>query len=97
MPTFMRVEFSRSLRPDTSRFVLMIEIPDNVASELKPRKVSHETRATSRSEKTNPRGVFVTKVDLTLFTTKNLALKQDNVFTVDGSVARATRGFRDPL
>ena len=52
---------------------------------------------TSRSEKTNPRGVFVTKVDLTLFTTKNLALKQDNVFTVDGSVARATRGFRDPL
>jgi hypothetical protein len=41
----MRVEFSRSLRHDTSRFVLMIEIPDNVASELKARKVSHETRA----------------------------------------------------
>ena len=93
----MRVEFSRSLRPDTSRFVLMIEIPDNVASELKPRKVSHETRAYFALRENKPSRGFVTKVDLTLFTTKNLALKQDNVFTVDGSVARATRGFRDPL
>ena len=45
MTTFMRVEFSRSLRRDTPRFVLMIEIPDDVAEELTVRKVSQETRA----------------------------------------------------
>src|SRR5712691_7297546 len=56
---FTRVEFSRSLRPGTPRFVLMIEIPDNVASELKARKVSHESRAyevafeTARADQSN--------------------------------------------
>jgi hypothetical protein len=45
MPTLMRVEFSRSLRPNSPRFVLMIEIPDSAASELNARKVSLETRA----------------------------------------------------
>jgi hypothetical protein len=45
MPTLMRVEFSRGLRPDSPRFVLMIEIPDDVAANLKARKVSLETRA----------------------------------------------------
>jgi len=59
MPNFMRVEFSRSLRPGTPRFVLMIEIPDNVASELNARKVSYETRAyevafeTARADRSN--------------------------------------------
>ena len=43
----------------TPRFVLMIEIPDNVASELKARKVSRETRAyevafeTARADQSN--------------------------------------------
>jgi hypothetical protein len=41
----MRVEFSRGLRPDSPRFVLMIEIPDSAAAELNARKVSLETRA----------------------------------------------------
>jgi len=45
MPNFTRVEFSRSLRRDSPRFVFMIEIPDNVTSELKARKISYETRA----------------------------------------------------
>jgi hypothetical protein len=45
MPTLMRVEFSRSLRPNSPRFVLMVEIPDSVASELNANKVSLETRA----------------------------------------------------
>jgi hypothetical protein len=41
----MRVEFSRGLRPDSPRFVLMIEIPDSTAAELHDRKGSLETRA----------------------------------------------------
>jgi hypothetical protein len=41
----MRVEFSRRLRPDSPRFVLMIEIPDSAAAELHARKVSLEARA----------------------------------------------------
>ena len=41
----MRVEFSRGLRPDSPRFVLMIEIPDSAVSDLTARKVSLETRA----------------------------------------------------
>ena len=41
----MRVEFSRGLRPDSPRFVLMIEIPDSAAAELNARKISLETRA----------------------------------------------------
>jgi hypothetical protein len=45
MPTLMRVEFSRGLRPDSPRFVLMIEIPDSAAAELSARKISLETRA----------------------------------------------------
>jgi len=45
MPTLMRVEFSRGLRPDSPRFVLMIEIPDSAAAELNARKISLETRA----------------------------------------------------
>jgi|SRR5260370_29657692 len=45
MPTLRRVEFSRSLRANSPRFVLMIEIPDSAASELNARKVSLETRA----------------------------------------------------
>jgi hypothetical protein len=30
MSTLMRVEFSRGLRPDSARFVLMIEIPQEL-------------------------------------------------------------------
>jgi hypothetical protein len=45
MSILKRVEFSRGLRPDSPRFVLMIEIPDSVADELNARKVSLETRA----------------------------------------------------
>jgi len=45
MSTLMRVEFSRGLRPNSPRFVLMIEIPDSAAAELNARKVSLETRA----------------------------------------------------
>jgi hypothetical protein len=45
MATLMRVEFSRGLRPDSPRFVLMIEIPDAVADNLRAKKVSLETRA----------------------------------------------------
>ena len=45
MPILMRVEFSRGLRPDSPRFVLMVEIPDSAAAELNARKVSLETRA----------------------------------------------------
>ena len=45
MPTLMRVEFSKSLRPNSPRFVLLIEIPDSAVSELNARKASLETRA----------------------------------------------------
>src|ERR1700746_1401010 len=45
MSTLMRVEFSRGLRPDSSRFCLMIEIPDSAIAELNARKISLETRA----------------------------------------------------
>ncbi|MBV8215310.1 MAG: hypothetical protein JOZ08_19035 [Verrucomicrobia bacterium] len=41
----MRVEFSRGLRPDSPRFVVMVEMPDSAAAELNARKVSLETRA----------------------------------------------------
>jgi hypothetical protein len=41
----MRVEFSRGLRPDSPRFVLMIEIPDTAVADLNARKISLETRA----------------------------------------------------
>jgi hypothetical protein len=45
LSTLLRVEFSRSLRPDSARFVLMIEIPDSAVAELNARKISLETRA----------------------------------------------------
>ncbi len=45
MPILKRVEFSKGLRPDSPRFVLMIEIPDSAAAELTARKVSLEARA----------------------------------------------------
>jgi hypothetical protein len=45
MPTLIRVEFSRGLRPDSPRFVLMIEMPDSVVAELNAKKVNLETRA----------------------------------------------------
>jgi hypothetical protein len=45
MSTLLRVEFSRGLRPDSSRFVLMIEIPDSAIAELNARKIRLETRA----------------------------------------------------
>lgn len=45
MSTLMRVEFSRGLRHDSPRFVLMIEIPDTAVAELNARKISLETRA----------------------------------------------------
>jgi len=45
MPTLTRVEFSRGLRPDSPRFVLMIEMPDSVVAELNARKLNLETRA----------------------------------------------------
>ena len=45
MSTLMRVEFSRSLRPNSPRFVLLIEIPDSAVPELNAKKVSLEDRA----------------------------------------------------
>jgi hypothetical protein len=45
MSTLMRVEFSRGLRHDSPRFVLMVEIPDSAVAELNARKISLETRA----------------------------------------------------
>jgi len=45
MPILKRVEFSKGLRPDSPRFVLMIEIPDSAAADLTARKVSLEARA----------------------------------------------------
>ena len=45
MPILMRVEFSKGLRPDSPRFVLMVEIPDSAAAELTAKKVTLETRA----------------------------------------------------
>jgi hypothetical protein len=45
MPTLMRVEFSRGLRHDSPRFVLMIEISDSAAAELNAKKIGLETRA----------------------------------------------------
>jgi hypothetical protein len=45
MPILKRVEFSKGLRPDSPRFVLMVEIPDSAAADLTARKVSLEARA----------------------------------------------------
>jgi len=45
MSTLMRVEFSRSLRPNSPRLVLLIDIPDGAVPELNARKVSLEDRA----------------------------------------------------
>jgi len=45
MPTLTRVEFSRGLRPDSPRFVLMIEMPDSVVADLNAKKMNLETRA----------------------------------------------------
>ena len=41
----MRVEFSRGLRRDSPRFMLMVEIRDAAVAEVNARKVSLETRA----------------------------------------------------
>jgi hypothetical protein len=76
----MRVEFSRSLRPNTSRFVLMIEIPDNVASELKARKVSHETRAYFALRENKPSRGFCHECRLDLVYYKEPGLKAGQRF-----------------
>src|ERR1700745_2309221 len=45
MPTLMRVEFSRGLRPNSPRFVLVVEISDSAVAELNAGKISLEKRA----------------------------------------------------
>ena len=45
MPTLMRVEFSRGLRPNSPRFVLVVEISDAAVAELNAEKISLEKRA----------------------------------------------------
>jgi hypothetical protein len=45
MPTLMRVEFSRGLRPNSPRFVLVVEISDSAMAELNAGKISLEKRA----------------------------------------------------
>ena len=91
MPTFMRVEFSRSIRPNTPRFVLMIEIPDSVASKLNARKVSHETRAyevafeTARADQSNKPERRMTLMSCTKGKIKNLeSLGEPDLIAQDG-------------
>jgi hypothetical protein len=45
MPTLMRVEFSRGLRPNSPRFVLVVEISDSAVAALNAGKISLEKRA----------------------------------------------------
>ena len=45
MSNLMRVEFSRGLRPNSPRFVLVVEIPDSAVAELNAKKISLEKRA----------------------------------------------------
>jgi hypothetical protein len=74
----MRVEFSRGLRPNSPRFVLIIEIPDSVAAELNARKVSLETRAyevameTTRAEGSNKPDYQMSLMSVTRGKVKNL-------------------------
>ena len=78
MSTLMRVEFSRGLRPNSPRFVLMIEIPDSAASELSERKVSLETRAyevalaTTQAEGSNKPDSQMSLMSVTKGKVKNL-------------------------
>jgi hypothetical protein len=79
MATLMRVEFSRGLRPDSPRFVLMIEIPDGVAANLRARRVSLETRAyevaleTSQVDRSNKPEHHMGLISCTKGRVKNLA------------------------
>jgi hypothetical protein len=91
MPTLMRVEFSRSLRPNSPRFVLMIEIPDSVASELNARKVSQETRAyevafeTAHADQSNKAEHLMTLMSCTKGEIKDLkSLGEPNLTAQDG-------------
>lgn len=91
MPNFTRVEFSRSLRPGTPRFVLMIEIPDSVASELKARKVSQEARAyevafeTVHADQSNKPTHHMTLMSCTRGKIKDLkSLGEPNLIAEDG-------------
>ncbi|MGA8656111.1 MAG: hypothetical protein WB586_08160 [Chthoniobacterales bacterium] len=91
MPNFTRVEFSRSLRPNTPRFVLMIEIPDDVASELKARKVSYEARAyevafeTAHADQSNKPAHHMTLMSCTRGKIKHLeSLGEPNLIAPDG-------------
>jgi hypothetical protein len=90
MPFLMRVEFSRGLRPDSPRLVLMIEIPDSTALELNARKVSFETRAYEVAiETTDAEGSSRTEYHMSLMSctkgkVKNLAaLGEPSLLTHD--------------
>ena len=78
MATLMRVEFSRGLRPNSPRFVLMIEIPDSAAAELSARKVSLETRAyevaleTTHAERSNKPDFLMSLMSVTKGKVKSL-------------------------
>ena len=78
MSTLMRVEFSRGLRPDSPRFVLMIEIPDSTAAELHDRKGSLETRAyelaleTTNADRSNKPDYHMSLMSCTRGKVKNL-------------------------
>ena len=45
MQTLMRIEFSAGFGLKEPRFVLMIEVPENVLQELRTQKLSPQTRA----------------------------------------------------
>lgn len=45
MQTLMRIEFSTGIGLKEPRFVLMIEVPENVLQELRIQKLSPQTRA----------------------------------------------------
>src|SRR5258707_13292351 len=90
MPTLMRVEFSRSLRANSPRFVVMIEIPDSAASELNARKVSLETRAyevgfeTIHVDRSNKREYHMSLMSCTKGKIKNLeSLGEPNLLAHD--------------
>jgi hypothetical protein len=90
----MRVEFSRGLRPDSPRFVLMIEIPDSAAAELNARKVRLETRAyevaleTTHAERSNKPDYQMGLMSVTKGKVKSIeSLGEPSLLAHDGCLA----------
>jgi hypothetical protein len=87
----MRVEFSRGLRPDSPRFVLMIEMPDSVVADLNARKVNLETRAyeiageTRYADRSNKPESHMSLMSCTKGKVKNIeSLGEPNLLAQDG-------------